>query len=56
MSPKLKMVALATSVERSKTNFRLTVNNHSYIKLKYLAKIGLVDVEIIVLTEIVKNK
>jgi len=50
------MVVMATSVDRSKTNFRLTINSHSYTKPKYLANIGLVDVEIIVLTDIVKNK
>jgi len=46
-----KLVATATSVERSKTNFRLFIYSHSSTKPANWLKIGPVDVQIIGLTE-----
>jgi len=46
-----KLVATATSVERSKTNFRSFIYSHSSTKPANWLKIGPVDVQIIGLTE-----
>jgi len=47
---------MATFREGSKTNFRLIMYSHSSTKSENFAKIGPVDVEIIGLSGIVKNK
>jgi len=47
---------MATFREGSKTNFRLIMYSHSSTKSENFAKIGPVDVEIICLSGIVKNK
>jgi len=47
---------MATSLEESKNNFRLIIYSRSFSDPENLAKIGLVDFEIIGLTRIVKNK
>jgi len=46
---------MATSYEGLKTNFRLTIYIHGSTNRENLAKIGLVDVAIFGLTEIIKN-
>jgi len=51
-----KLVAMATSLEVRKTNFRLIICISISTSPTNLAKIGPVDFEIICLTKIVKNK
>jgi len=51
-----KLVAMATSLEVRKTNFRLIICISISTSHTNLAKIGPVDFEIICLTKIVKNK
>jgi len=48
---------MATSLEGSKTNFKLIIYSHSFTNLENLAKIGRVDFEIISLIHIgIMNK
>ena len=51
-----KLVAVERPMCNRKTNLRSFIDSHSSNNHEILAKIGLVDVEIIGLIEIVKNK